>query len=133
MLSKRKWSTYVSIIVTIVIMGLGSRHFAMYLPRWVNLYFGDFLWAFMNFFLMALIFRKKNTLWVAEIALVYCYLVEISQLYHSPWIENLRQTRLGGLIFGHGFLWSDLISYTFGIAIGAFIERHILLHTKKQG
>jgi len=114
----------------IVIMGLGSRYFALYLPRWVNLYFGDFLWAIMNFFLIGLIFRKKNTVWVIVIALVYCYFVEISQLYHFPWLETLRQTKLGGLILGRGFLWSDLISYTFGIAIGAFIERHVFLQLR---
>ena len=126
----RKRSTYASIIVMIVIMGLGSRYFALYLPRWVNLYFGDFLWAIMNFFLIGLIFRKKNTVWVIVIALVYCYFVEISQLYHFPWLETLRQTKLGGLILGRGFLWSDLISYTFGIAIGAFIERHVFLQLR---
>ncbi len=128
MLSIRKWSAYISIIIIAVILGLGSRHFAMYLPRWINLYFGDFLWAFMIFFLMGLIFCKKNTRWVIIFALGYCYLIEISQIYHSPWFDALRQTRLGGLTLGRGFLWSDLISYTFGIAIGAVIETHMFLY-----
>ena len=77
---------------------------------------------------MGLIFCKKNTRWVIIFALGYCYLIEISQIYHSPWFDALRQTRLGGLTLGRGFLWSDLISYTFGIAIGAVIETHMFLY-----
>ena len=39
-------------------------------------------------------------------------------LYHAPWIDNLRQTTLGGLVLGFGFLWSDIFCYTIGIIIG---------------
>lgn len=125
MLPKRKWSIYVGIILTTIIMGLGSRYFAMYLPKWVNLYFGDFLWAFMIFFIFALIFRKKSTLEIMTLSLVYCYLIEISQIYHSPWIDTIRQTTIGHLILGRGFLWSDLISYTIGILAGVIIDKYI--------
>ena len=40
--------------------------------------------------------------------------VELSQLYHAPWIDSIRQTTLGGLILGFGFLWSDLACYAVG-------------------
>src|SRR5699024_5220977 len=103
---------------------LGSRHFAMYLPNWVNLYFGDFLWAFMIFFILAIIFRSKSTLGIIIFSLVYCYLIEISQIYHSTWIDNIRQTTVGHLILGRGFLWSDLISYTIGILAASVIDRY---------
>ena len=124
MLPRRKWLIYVSIIVTTIIMGLGSRYFAIYLPKWVNLYFGDLLWAFMIFFIFALIFREKSTLGIIVLALVYCYLIEISQIYHSPWIDNIRQTTIGHLILGRGFLWSDLISYTIGILAAGIIDKN---------
>ncbi len=42
---------------------------------------------------------------------------EALQLYHAPWIEAIRQTRVGGLILGFGFLWSDIICYAIGIVI----------------
>ncbi len=41
--------------------------------------------------------------------------VELSQLYHAPWIDSIRQTTLGGLILGFGFLWSDLACYALGV------------------
>ena len=125
MLLKRNRLIYMIIILVTIIMGLGSRYFAMYLPKWVNLYFGDFLWAFMIFFIFGLLFRKNSTLKVMITSLIYCYLIEISQIYNSPWIDNIRQTTVGHLILGRGFLWSDLISYAFGILVGGYIDGHL--------
>lgn len=125
MLGKRRYSIYISIILATIIMGLGSRYYAMYLPKWVNLYLGDSLWAFMIFFIFAIIFRSKSTLGIITFSLVYCYLIEISQIYHSPLIDNIRQTTVGHLILGRGFLWSDLFSYTIGILAASVIDRYL--------
>jgi len=59
----------------------------------------------------------------AATALAIAYLVEISQLYHAPWIDGLRQSTLGALILGFGFLWSDMVCYTVGVAAGVMLER----------
>ena len=57
-----------------------------------------------------------------NISLVLAFAVEVSQLYHSPWIDGIRSTTLGGLVLGFGFLWSDLVCYLVGIAAGALAE-----------
>ena len=49
--------------------------------------------------------------------------VELSQLYHSPWIDQIRDTTVGGLILGYGFLWSDIVCYGVGIVVGCVGER----------
>ena len=56
------------------------------------------------------------------ISLILAFAVEVSQLYHAPWIDSIRNTTLGGLVLGFGFLWSDLVCYLVGIAAGALIE-----------
>ena len=48
--------------------------------------------------------------------------VELGQLYHAPWIEAVRQTRIGGLVLGFGFLWSDLACYAAGIGMAAALD-----------
>jgi len=58
----------------------------------------------------------------AATALAIAYLVEISQLYHAPWIDGLRHSTPGGLILGFGFLWSDLVCYTVCVASGVMLE-----------
>lgn len=58
----------------------------------------------------------------AGISLVLAFAVEVSQLYHAPWIDGIRSTTLGGLVLGFGFLWSDLVCYLVGIAAGSLAE-----------
>jgi glycopeptide antibiotics resistance protein len=111
-----------------MILGLSTRYITTHLPSWINLYLGDILWALMIFFLFGLIFRNRETRWISALAFIFSFSIEISQLYHSQWIDTLRSTRLGGLVLGYGFLWSDLISYSAGIGIGVFIERTIIFN-----
>ncbi len=48
--------------------------------------------------------------------------IELSQLYHASWIDSIRQTTLGGLILGFGFLWSDLACYAVGVVLGVLVD-----------
>ncbi|MCO5387174.1 DUF2809 domain-containing protein [Desulfosporosinus sp.] len=105
-----------------MILGLGSRRFSIFFPSWVNLYLGDVLWGLMIFFLCGFAFKASETRVVTVRALIFSFAVEFSQLYHSQWIDSLRKTRIGGLILGYGFLWSDLVSYAVGIGVGVLIE-----------
>ncbi|HBP62804.1 MAG TPA: DUF2809 domain-containing protein [Desulfosporosinus sp.] len=123
MVTKRNGFTYVILVISVMVLGLSTRRFSMVMPNWVTLYLGDSLWALMVFFLFGLLFKTKNTSWVTKGALLYSFSIEISQLYHSQWIDSLRKTRLGGLVLGYGFLWSDLVSYTVGIGMGVLIEK----------
>lgn len=60
------------------------------------------------------------------ISLIFCFIIEISQLYHAEWIDRIRDTSLGGLVLGYGFLWSDIGAYTVGITACAAIELLVL-------
>lgn len=120
---KRNRFVYALLVVTVILLGLASRHYASFLPAWNKLYLGDSLWALMVFFLVGWIMSWKSTVWVALAALIFSYAIEFSQLYHTAWIDNIRHTRIGGLVLGYGFLWSDLVCYTAGIGTGILIER----------
>ena len=50
------------------------------------------------------------------------FLVETSQLYHSPWIDSIRSTRLGALVLGSVFNWPDFPAYVVGVLIGVALE-----------
>lgn len=113
---------YFLLITATIVLGLASRHYSTVLPQWVHAYLGDVLWALMVFLMLGFIFRRKDSRWIAIMALVFSYGIELSQLYHAPWIDALRANKLGGLILGFGFLWSDLICYTVGVGFGYIIE-----------
>lgn len=120
---KRNRFLYLRLLVVTIVAGLASRHFPYSLPQWVQLYLGDALWALMVFLLLGFLFYKKSTLWVVIAALGFSYMIEISQLYHAPWIDALRANSLGGAVLGFGFLWSDLICYTLGVGFGYVMEK----------
>lgn len=132
MLVQRNGFTYFFLSIIVMVLGLGTRFFSGYLPNLINLYLGDILWALMVFFLFGLLFGTKKTRYIATLTLLFSFGIEISQLYQSDLINALRQTRLGGLILGYGFSWSDLVSYSVGISLGVFVERFIIINLKKR-
>ena len=109
-------------MITVMLLGLGSRNIANILPVLLNIYLGDSLWALMIFIGIGFIFREAQLNIVALIGLSFCYLIEFSQLYQAHWINEIRRTTLGGLVLGYGFLWSDLLAYSIGIGVGVVIE-----------
>ena len=121
---RRNRNLYLILTIITIILGLLSRK-VQGLPQIISSYSGDALWALMVFFLFSFLFNKKSTIFILVISIIFSYGIEISQLYHAPWIDSIRATTLGGLILGFGFLWSDLICYTVGIVIGAIIDKII--------
>ncbi|GAB3787266.1 DUF2809 domain-containing protein [Spirosoma horti] len=125
---KRNRVLYTLLVLVTILLGLASRRFFDEF-LFVRAYVGDGLWALMVFLGFALVFNRWSVRSVALAALLFSFGIELSQLYHAPWIDNLRSTRLGGLVLGFSFVWSDLICYSVGIAVGVLLDTR-LHHTK---
>jgi hypothetical protein len=117
----RRTRYLVTILLTIVI-GIAARKISAYFPEWINFWLGDALYAFMMFFLVAFLIVNKPAIVKAVIALIICYCIELSQLWQGEWINSVRQTVLGKLVLGNGFLWSDLVAYLAGIIAAYCVE-----------
>jgi glycopeptide antibiotics resistance protein len=115
---------YSVVTVSIMMLGLLSRQFSDELP-FIRNYIGDVLWAMMVFFGLALMVNKQPTNVITILAGLVSFGIETSQLYHAPWIDSLRATRLGGLMLGFSFVWSDLLCYSLGILISSVLDRLI--------
>jgi hypothetical protein len=74
---------------------------------------------------LALLRPRSRRLPLALAAYGICMLVECSQLYHAPWIDAIRATRLGHLALGSGFDLVDLLAYAIGILVGWAADRLI--------
>ncbi|MTI39319.1 DUF2809 domain-containing protein [Fulvivirga lutimaris] len=111
---------YFFLIIGTIACGLASR--ASFSPDFVKAYAGDPLYALMIFFIIGFFFSKYSSLQVALLCIAVCYTIELSQLYQADWINEIRRTRLGGLVLGFGFLWSDIISYTVGALVGYVLD-----------
>lgn len=117
--------SYLIIVLIVMCLGLLSRRMTVYIPDIIDLFLGDLLWAMMVYFLIRMTFINWPINKAALFGIIICFLIEISQLYHSSWIDAVRNTTLGGLILGYGFLWSDLAAYFFGIVLGATLDRRL--------
>jgi hypothetical protein len=104
-------------------LGMASRRYASAEPAFLARYAGDTLWAVMVFGVVGLLAAGWSSSRVALATLVVCYAIEGSQLYHASWIDTIRDTRFGGLVLGYGFLWSDIICYTVGVALCVGLEQ----------
>jgi len=115
-------------ILIVVLLGLASRSHSLLIPIFLKEYAGDTLWALTAYLMIAMLFPRLAIRRVAIIAGLFSWAIEISQMYHAPWIDQIRHVRLGGLVLGYGFLWSDLICYAVGISIGVLLESSGLPH-----
>jgi hypothetical protein len=106
-----------ALICITIMLGLLSRHYPA-----IPLFIGDVLWATNIYFIVRLLFIHKTIKWVVMTSLAFCYLIEFSQLYKAPWIDQLRHTLFGRLVLGEVFLWGDLMSYTVGVGIAVGVE-----------
>jgi hypothetical protein len=120
---RRNRALWIVLILLTVALGLGSRRYAASLPGVVAAYAGDTLWATVAFLGIGLLLPRASTWRVALLAMSLSVLVEVGQMFHAPWIDSIRRTRLGGLILGYDFVWSDLACYAAGVALGILIER----------
>jgi hypothetical protein len=122
---RRSRLVYAPLLVLTIGLGLASRRFAAALPDFVGAYAGDGLWAATVFWLAAMFMTRARTSDLAAGAMTTAVLVELGQLYHVPWLDAVRATRLGALLLGQGFLWSDLACYAAGVSAAALLDRSL--------
>lgn len=115
----------IGLLLLVCVLGIGSRRFGANLPRFVAEYAGDTLWGLAVFLGFELVLPGASVLGLAMFAMGFSIMVEVSQLYHAPWIDSIRRTTLGGLVLGFDFVWSDLVCYTTGIVLGILIKLNL--------
>ncbi|WP_270419512.1 DUF2809 domain-containing protein [Bacteroides intestinalis] len=119
---KNERCIYLAVTFAIMVLGLASRKYGDVLPEFIAEYSGDTLWAAMVYWGIRFLFPSISIVKSVVISLLFSYCIEISQLYQADWANIVRSTTLGALIFGHGFLWSDMICYTVGGLLSAAID-----------
>lgn len=103
---------YLAGIAVLIALGLLSRR-----VKFVPAACGDALWAMMVYCCFRIVLIRKPLVISAAAALIASFAVEFSQMLKPDWLVKIRSTFLGHMLLGQGFLWSDLLAYTIGIAI----------------
>lgn len=109
---------YAGLVALTVALGLASRRWPLFGPAP-----GDVLYATMAYFGLRFLAPDRPMALAAAGAAVFTAGIEVSQLWQAPWLVAWRSTRLGALVLGHGFLWSDMMGYALGVALGWGLDR----------
>lgn len=123
---------YLIAVALTMLLGLASRKFSDELPSFVAENSGDAMWAMMVYFGFRFLLYGKKLVLSLWLSLLFSFGIEFSQLYQDVWINELRETTLGALILGKGFLVIDLVRYAAGIVLAAFLDRFLLKMTKSS-
>ena len=114
---------YSLLVIFLIWLAFATRSHKQWFQPFIVEYGGDTIWAAMCLIFLRIFFSNIK-LW--KLALI-CYGLgvadEVSQLYHAPWIDAIRNTAVGGALLGHEFVWSDIACY----AVGTFLAFIFLL------
>jgi len=94
---------------------------------------GDLLYAVMIVWWVGAV-APRSSVWLRGlVALLFCFAIELSQLYHGPGVDALRATLLGHLVLGSSFDWRDLGVYTAGAVAAVWGEQVVRPRAKTHG
>ncbi|WP_236846475.1 MULTISPECIES: DUF2809 domain-containing protein [unclassified Bosea (in: a-proteobacteria)] len=111
--------------ILIIAIGLTTRLPGIAWPPIVAKYLGSALWGAMVYCLVAFLRPQWRMTSVALLAACIAATIEASQLWHPPWLDAFRETRLGVLLLGRFFAWADIAAYLVGISVAAVSDRSL--------
>src|ERR1700757_5010624 len=94
---------YLILFIFFIWLAFATRiHHQWFHPLIVE-YGGDVIWAGMFLFFLRFFFGKTSLWKLALINYALGVADEVSQLYHAPWIDAIRNTPVGGAMLGRTF------------------------------
>ena len=106
-------------------LGLALRRYGydLGLPFPIVKYGGSVLWGAMVYFLVAAALFKSPDRFSIVLAASIAVLVELSRLYHTPWLDAFRVTTAGALLLGRVFSLWNIAAYVCGIFAASLVKR----------
>jgi glycopeptide antibiotics resistance protein len=81
-----------------------------------------FLWAAFFYFIFRILFPGLLPAQTAGLTLAFSVLIECSQLYHAPRIDQFRESQVVHYLLGSEFDWKDLLGYALGVLIAYLVD-----------
>ncbi|HWG32731.1 MAG TPA: DUF2809 domain-containing protein [Gemmatimonadaceae bacterium] len=119
---RRARLAFVALAVGTIAVGLMVHRHGTLLSATLRDVLGDALWAMMICWWIGAVVPNTRVASRAGLGLAICWIVEVSQLYHTPLLDAWRRTTPGQLILGSGFDVRDLGAYALGIVAALLLE-----------
>jgi hypothetical protein len=122
----RARAVYAALALGTMIVGLAVHRDRALFSAVARDVLGDALWAAMIAWGIGLVQPRATRIVRSAVALTVCVVVEVSQLYHTPALDTLRETTFGRLVLGSGFDPRDLAAYAGGVLCVALIDAALI-------
>jgi hypothetical protein len=114
---------YLALAIGTIAVGLMVHRDRTRLTPWLRDVLGDALWAMMIVWWMGVAVPRTAVRVRALAALAVCFAVELSQLFHTPILDEIRRTVPGHLLLGSGYEPRDFVAYAAGVFAAALVVR----------
>jgi hypothetical protein len=115
-------AVFVAAALATIVAGLAVHLGGSGLSTGARDFLGDALWAMMMVWWVSAGWPRARAVVRAVVALAISWMVELSQLYHSPMLDAVRDTTFGRLTLGTGFDARDLLAYAVGVVGASVVE-----------
>lgn len=113
-----RWLTILSLII-VTPLGFLSKFYQGPLDWWFNDYGGGVLYEiFWCLFVFLLIPKRQAVIKIPIWVFIVTCILEILQLWHPPFLQQIRATFWGRMFLGTTFVWWDFPHYVIGCLIG---------------
>lgn len=116
--------------ILVIALGLLSRSGLPALPQWFKGHAGDALWTTTAYLALAFARPAASDVLLLGSAFGISVAIELTQLAHPPWLEELRRTLPGRVLLGSDWCWADLPRYAAGALLAWGLDRTGLLRGK---
>jgi hypothetical protein len=110
-------------LILITPLGFLTKFYTGPAQNWVADNFSGVLYEIFWCLILQFFFPVLKQAAIAVSVLVATTILEFLQLWHPPFLENIRQNFLGRTLIGNSFSWLDLPYYVIGCFLGWVLLR----------
>lgn len=114
-----------AILLALIPLGFATKFYTGPFASWVNNSLGgifyEIFWCLVIFF----IYPSLKSHLIALIVFIVTSALEFTQLWHAPFLEQIRESFIGRTLIGTSFTWTDFPYYAIGCVVGYFLLKLI--------
>jgi hypothetical protein len=113
------------LLLILIPLGFATKFYTGPFAVWVNNSLGGIFYEIFWCLVIFLFFPSLKAVWIAAIVFVATSALEFTQLWHAPFLEQIRENFIGRTLIGTSFTWPDFPYYAIGCAVGYFLLNRI--------
>lgn len=113
------------IILVLIPLGFYTKYYIGPGHKWVFNSLGGLLYVLFWCLLTGLIFPKTKPFKIVALVFILTSMIEFLQLWHPPFLQEIRKSFIGKTLLGNSFNANDFIYYLLGSLIGFLILKWI--------